>query len=105
VGQSAEVVVGVHRDTAHRAQRPRLDADDLVAVPAEPVEFRPRQAEDFNGDAELEHAELVIGKDGDVAAGGKGGHHGGILPHIGIPATAGSGQSPAGLRHPKPREA
>ncbi len=54
-------------DAAHRAIGAGLDADDLVAVPVEMREFWPRQAEDFDGDAELEHAELVVGEDGDVA--------------------------------------
>ena len=63
-----------------RLRRSFIDATDAEVVPGN-IEFRPRQAEDFDGDAELEGAEPVIDDGGDSMG------YGDILTHIVISAS------------------
>ena len=59
-----QAAIGQHLDATHGAHRSLIDSGDAVLVPRE-IELRSRQAEDLDGDAELERTEAVVGQNGD----------------------------------------
>ena len=75
---SGEAAVGLDAEPAHGAQRSRLDGGHAEVVPVL-AHLRPVEAEDLDGDAELEGAQTVVGERHDEAVGRRLAARGGAL--------------------------
>jgi len=63
-GEQFQAAIGQHLNPAHGAHRAFIDRGNHVFVPRE-VELWPGQAEDLDGNAELECAEAIVGQNGN----------------------------------------